>query len=67
MRITDITTEVFRSDENPERGYCFDWCTVSRLSIKDHWWQKWGRPHVDDEEETENAEEVNIVCCEGIC
>ena len=34
--ITDIITEVFRSDENPERGHCFDWCTASKMSIKDH-------------------------------
>ena len=32
--ITDIATEVFRSDENPEREHCFNWCTVSELSIK---------------------------------
>ena len=35
-KITNITTEVFRSDRNSERGHCLDWCTASRLSIKDH-------------------------------
>ena len=24
MKITDIITEVFRSDRNPERGHCFN-------------------------------------------
>ena len=64
--ITDITTEVFRSDENPKRRHCLDWYTVSKLSIKDHWWWKWGRPHVNNEEGTENAEEVNIIHYEEI-
>ena len=36
IKITDIATEVFRSDKNPERGHCFDWYTASRLSIKGH-------------------------------
>ena len=36
IKITDIATEVFRSDENSERGHYFDWCTASKLSIKDH-------------------------------
>ena len=36
IKIMNIATEVFRSDENPERGHCFNWCTASRLSIKGH-------------------------------
>ena len=36
MKITDITTEVFRSDRNSERGHCFDWYTASKLSIEGH-------------------------------
>ena len=67
MKTTDITTEVFRSDGNSGREHCFDWCTASGLSIKGYQQWKWGRPHVDDEEGTENAEEVNTVCCGGIC
>ena len=66
IKITDITTEVFRSDRTPERGYYFDWYIASKLSIKDHQWQKWERPHVNDKEEIKNTEEVNTVCCEGI-
>ena len=66
MKITNITTEVFRSDENSERGHCLDWYTVSELSIKGHQQQKWGRPHVNNEEGTKNTEEVNTVCCKGI-
>ena len=32
----NITTEVFRSDENSEREYCLDWYTASEPSIKGH-------------------------------
>ena len=66
MKIKDITTEVFRSNENPEREYCLDWCTASESSIKGHQQWKWGRPHVNDEEGIRNTKEVNTVCCEGI-
>ena len=36
IKITDITTEVSEENENSERGYCLNWYTVSKISIKDH-------------------------------
>ena len=36
MRITEITTEVLEEDKNPEREYCLNWYTVSKISIKGH-------------------------------
>ena len=32
----DITTEVFKFNRNPEREYCLNEHTVSKISIKDH-------------------------------
>ena len=33
---TDITTEVSEKNENSERGHYLNWCTASKMSIKDH-------------------------------
>ena len=64
--IMNIATEVSEKDRNSEREYCLNWYTVSKMSIKDHWWWRWERPHVNDEEEIKNAEEVDMICCREI-
>ena len=46
IKITDITTKVFRSDRNFERGHYLEWYIISELSIKDHQQWKWRRSYV---------------------